>query len=124
MPNPATDRLVEAIRAQKPSRARDELAARAAAFEFHDFKSEHAAPKSVLVRALAGAGFMELAEQVGRGEFDEGRVEAMEWAETEEGKHCIGALIEGAELVGIDPNDLREVVAGAEALVDAEDGGA
>jgi hypothetical protein len=72
-PGEGTRRLIEALEQLGASVPRDDLLRRARANEFHDFKSPHANPCTVLVHALrrAGADFVPLSHRAMRGDFDE-----------------------------------------------------
>lgn len=89
----SSDRLAAALDAADYHR----LAARARRHEFHDFRSEHAAPLHVLVeelRKVPGGG--ERAEAlIGRvigGEFDATMAESEEWMASSEGQQAMKDL--------------------------------
>jgi hypothetical protein len=63
--------LVDELRRRPATPARDRLMLRASAGAYHCFDSASATPKVDLVRELEGAGLLDLAARVRRGEFDE-----------------------------------------------------
>jgi hypothetical protein len=73
-----------------------DLAARARADEFHDFKSPHALPEHELVNELRKTGGMTakaIAQRVIDGEFDATKEESDAWAASPEGQEAIRGLL-------------------------------
>jgi hypothetical protein len=87
-PAPSSLKLAEALRAA----GLVSLADRAALDEFHDFRSPHDMPTTMLVELLEAAGHRGLAARVENGEFDATEAEAEEWAESPEGKAALGGV--------------------------------
>lgn len=57
---------------EKPrSIVRDAIIVRTMRDEFHDFKSEHTAPKTVLISELTRAEFPDLANKARKGDYDD-----------------------------------------------------
>lgn len=83
--------LVQDLEAKEPSALRDGLITQARAGVFHDYDSEHAAPKMLLRRALANAGYHDLAEKTIDGAYDDEEPTPVQAAE-------LGALLRGTEL--------------------------
>lgn len=76
-----TRKLVDDLLSKPPGPARDEILRRARAFEYHEYKTEHATPMIVLRNHLLGARFDDLAENVVEGKYDQGDEEAQKWAQ-------------------------------------------
>lgn len=76
----ATERLIADLKALPQSPQRDLVIRRATRWCYHDFRSTHATPKSLLYQDLVGCdGAEEMRDRVMMGGYDESREEAEEW---------------------------------------------
>lgn len=102
---PSTAKLVAALRALKtysavmPDNPVLHMVARAEANFYHDFFSPLPNPSMQLMMDLRAIGAAELVEAHMRGEFDATLEESDLWAETEQGKAAMAALVESASKV-------------------------
>lgn len=90
----SSEKLAEALHAI----GLDDMAAKAKAFAYDDFKSESATPIMDLVNELARVGSVDalaLRKRVIDGEFDSTAEESEEWAKSPEGQEAMNMLIKG-----------------------------
>lgn len=91
-----TAALIADLQAAPKSYERDEILARARKLRYHDYaENAYTLPQIELYKHLMSAGLRELAENVKRGKYDQGKEESDKWAQTDEAKRVFASLLEG-----------------------------